>query len=194
MNPSDVHVGDEVEITLSSNPTKRSEGVVARVFPDSGRDKITVLLKNGDKGHLISVKNSEEMVKKRIMRENQHAENKECFYEDVMRGEVIPQTVQSFLNSEGGYLYVGVRDTGTLKERLVGLGRDFEQISGHEDMANDKLCDMLERKMMAALDKRLESDTALGPLVEIRFVHVSNTQIAEIKITRSTKPWFSIVT
>ena len=185
-----VHVGDHVEIMLSTNPRKRTSGTVAYIFPDSSNDEITVLLKNGDKGLVFNIINSEEMRKERIMGEDQHTENKENFFESNMSNLEIPQTVQSFLNSEGGYLYIGVRDTGTSRERLVGLDPDFEQISNHKLLTNDKLCDELERKIMNALDKYLESDTALGPLVEIKFVRVSGTQIVEIDVLPSPKPWF----
>ena len=107
-----------------------------------------------------------------------------------MRKQVIPQTIQSFLNSDGGHLYIGVRDVGTLKERLMGLDYDFSQISGHKDMTNDKLCDELGRRIMDALERHLTSVTLLGPLVEIRFVGINDVQIAEINIMKSPKPWF----
>ena len=191
MSPvTNIQVGDYVEIMLSSDHTRTSSDVVWHIFPPSGNDWTTVLLENGDRGRVIQVINSEELIMQRIMREDQHTENKENFSEYVMRHKVIPQTVQSFLNSEGGYLYIGVHDTGTLEERLVGLDYDFGQIEDHESMTDDKLCDTLKRNIMNALGKYLESDTDLGPLVDIRFVQVSGTHIVEIKILQSPKPWF----
>jgi len=191
MNPvSNVHVGDHVEITLLSDPSRISSGTVAYVFPDSDSGRITVLLKNGDRGRVIQVLNSDELTKGRIMREDQYTENKENFSEDVMRNKVIPQTVQSFLNAEGGRVYIGVRDTGTLQERLVGLYGDFSQIPDHENTANDKLCDELERRIMDALDRHLSSVVSLGSLVDIKFISVLGIQIAEINVLQSPKPWF----
>ena len=191
MSPvTDVQVGDYAEIMLSSDHTRTSSDVVWRIFPPSGNDWTTVLLENGDRGRVIQVINSEELTMQRIMREDQHTENKANFSEYVMRHKVIPQTVQSFLNSEGGYLYIGVVDTGTPEERLVGLDYDFGEIDGHESMTNDKRCDILKRSIMDALGKHLESDTALGPLVDIRLVQISGTHIVEIKILQSPKPWF----
>lgn len=191
MNPvSNVHVGDHVEITLLSDPSRVVSGIVARIFPDSDSARITVLLKNGDRGRVIQVLNSDELVKDRIMREDQYTENKENFSEDVMRNKVIPQTVQSFLNAEGGRVYVGVQDTGTLKERLVGLYDDFSQIPNHKNMTNDKLCDELERRIMESLNRHLSSVVSLGPLVDIKFISVLGTQIAEINVLQSPKPWF----
>lgn len=190
MSPiSNVHVGDHVEIILSSNH-KISSGIVFDIFPDSEKDAIIVLLNNGDEGRVIRVINSEELIKERIMREDQYTENKENFSQDIMRTKSIPQAVQSFLNSDGGHLYIGVRDTGTLEERLVGLNYDFEQIKGHEDMRDDELCDELERSIMSTLDKYLTSVTDIGSLVKCRFVRIKNVQIAEIHIFKSAKPWF----
>ena len=89
---------------------------------------VIVILENGKKGHVIQIVNSAEIIKRRILSENQYSENKEVFGAPVMKTKVIPQTIQSFLNSEGGYLYIGIKDTGTLEERLVGLTFDRETI------------------------------------------------------------------
>ncbi len=186
----DVHVGDRVDIALLSDPACFSSGIVHMVLSNPDSDKTVVILKDGKKGRVVSVTDSESVIRERIMREDQYAENKEKFSEKIMRGKVIPMTVQSFLNSEGGHLYIGVKDTGTLVERLVGLEFDFEQIEDHQNMTNDKLCDKLEQKIMDSLDDNLESDVPLGPLVAIRFIRVNGVQVAEINIKRSSKPWF----
>lgn len=183
-----VHVGDYVRIVLWTNQSKRSEGTVDRIVKDSNPP--TVILRNGDKGQVLQVLHSEDIVKKRIMAENQYVENKETFSEDVMRTEVIPRTVQSFLNSEGGFLYIGIRDTGDLDERLVGLDYDFRLIKDGTDIPNDKIRDKFERQIMGSLEKYLESEASLGPLVEIRFVRVCDVQVVEISIGKSPKPWF----
>ena len=184
------HIGDQVEITLKSNPERTSSGIIAHIFPQSGKDRTLVLLRNGDVGWINYAINSDDIRKKRIMQEGQHTENKELFYGNVMRNDVIPKAVQAFLNSEGGYLYIGVRDTGSLEERLVGLDRDFQQITGYKDMTIDKLQDKLKGIIMSALDKRLTSDVSLGSLVEINFVDINKICIAEITVQKSTKPWF----
>ncbi len=185
-----VNVGDYVEIILLSDPRKTSTGRVSHILVDPTSNKITVLLDNGDKGRVIQIMNSEKIIEERIMYEDQYTENKANFSEKVMSTMVIPKTVQSFLNSDGGYLYIGVGDTGTLTERLIGLDYDFSHITDHKNKSNYTLCDELERKIMDALDKYLDSDTALGSLVNIRFVYVLEVQIIEIKIKSSTKPWF----
>ena len=187
---SAVCVGDQVEIILLSNHTKQSSGEVFKILFNDDPNKIVVVLKNGDKGRVIRIINSMDVIKKRIMTEGQYTENKEKFGESVMRDKVIPQTVQSFLNSEGGYLYIGIKDTGELDQRLVGLGYDFELIDPEHNTTNDKLCDELERKIMDSLYKHLESTAQMGQLVKIHFVDIDDVQIVEIEIKPSPQPWF----
>ena len=146
-------------------------------------------LVSGDTGQVVKVINSEQKILQRIMTENQYTENKEKFGEEVMRNRVIPQTVQSFLNSEGGYVYIGIKDTGKTNERLVGLDYDFKLVDS-TDRSNDHLCDVLQRKIMDSLDKHLHSEAALGQLVRIEIVEVQSRQVIEVRIQRSPAPWF----
>ena len=185
----DVHIGDEVEIISLTDPGKFSAGIVYKIFdPESNRP--TVLLRNSEKGRVVGIKNSDKMIKDGIMNEDHHNENKETFSDETMRHEVIPQTVQSFLNSDGGNLYVGVKDSGPIDERLTGLDYDFKHIDGYKHLSNDKLCDKLTLKIMDALNKYLISDTKIGPLVTIKYPYVRDIQIAHIRVKRSQKPWF----
>jgi len=186
---SNIREGDFVEITLLVNRNKQSTGKVMLVLSSDPSETI-VVLENGSKGKVIRIINSADIIKERIMTETQHTENKENLIENVMRQKVLPQTVQSFLNSDGGYLHIGIKDTGTLKERLVGLGPDFQKISGDESLTNDKLCDKFAREIMDCLWKYLVSDVPIGDLVELNFVHVDDVQILEIEIKKSQKPWF----
>ncbi len=185
-----VHVGDQVEISLVSNPGKTSNGIVFKVLTTKDSYPKTVILRNGDKGVVHRIINSTDIIKERIMNEGQHTENKENFGEKVMQSEVIPQTIQSFLNSDGGHLYIGVKDSGEINERLIGLEYDFRWIDGYENMDNDKLCDKLGMRIMAALNKYLTSTENIGDLVRIQFIEIEETQIAEIAVDRSPQPWF----
>lgn len=191
---SGVHKGDHVEITLA-DPKKHSEGKIIKILKNTDPNNVQVILENGDLGTVMRIINSEEDIKERIMHENQYTENKEGFVEDVMRNNVIPKTVQSFLNSVGGYLYIGIRDQGSLKERCVGLKHDFDVMRKnikmtHDEMTDDKLCDKLELDIMYTLNKHLRSDVDIGPLVKINFVIICNAQIVEIVIKQSPSPWF----
>ena len=183
-----IHVGDYVRIRVWSNPAQNSEGSVYKIVKMDNPP--IVILRNGQKGEVIQIINSEDKIKERIMSEGQYVENKENFGNNIMCTNVIPHTVQSFLNSEGGYLYIGIRDTGNLNERLVGLDYDFKLIKGDRELPRDKLCDMLERRILSSLDKYLESEASLGPLVQIRFVYVCSVQLIEVNIKKSPKPWF----
>lgn len=191
---SGVHEGDHVEIALV-DPKKHSEGKVHEILKKTDPNNVSVLLTNGNHGTIVRIINSEENIKKRIMHENQYSENKVGFVKDIMRNDVIPKTIQSFLNSLGGYLYIGIRDQGSLKERCVGLGRDFDVMRKntkmtHGEMTNDKLCDKLELDIMYTLNRYLRSDVDIGPLVKINFITICNAQIIEIVIKQSPSPWF----
>ena len=182
---SGVCMGDYVEVRggLAENSTGTVCEILSQEYPPRVR------LVNGDAGQVVRIINSEQKILQRIMTENQYTENKEKFGEEVMRSKVIPQTVQSFLNSEGGYLYIGIKDTGEMDERLVGLDYDFELIDS-PNRSNDHLCDVLQRKIMDSLDKHLRSEAALGPLVGIEIVEVRGKRIVEVRIQRSPAPWF----
>ena len=186
-----VHIGDHVRISLHKNPAMHSEGQVYTIKSDADPRKIQVVLTNGDWGTVIRVLNSAQIIEERIMTEGQYTENKENFGIPVMRHNVIPKTVQSFLNSDGGYVYIGIRDTGSLEKRLAGLEHDFAPIRekyGYTE--TDKLCDQLGLEIMAALEKYLAPDAALGPLVSVNFPVIHNVTIAEIAIKKSPHPWF----
>ena len=186
-----VHIGDHVRISLHKNPTMHSEGQVYKIKSDAGPCKIQVVLTNGDWGTVIRVLNSVQIIEERIMTEGQYTENKTNFGALVMRHDVIPKTVQSFLNSDGGYVYIGIRDTGSLEARLAGLESDFAPIKAkYKHVETDKLCDQLGLKIMAVLEKHLVSDAALGPLVSVNFPVIRGVTIAEIAIKKSPHPWF----
>lgn len=190
---SDVHVGVNAKISLLANPNESSEGIVHKILSEGDDTQgVVVVLDNGKKGRVVQIINSIEIIKHRILSENQYSENKEIFGDDVMRHEVIPKTVQSFLNSEGGFLYIGVRDTGTLEERLVGLCYDRELVekAKGEKLPDDKFEDYLEMEIIDVLNKYLTSDNTIGPLVSINFPEIIGTKILEIHVTKSGGPFF----
>ena len=182
---SDVCLGDYVKIECWDGSGRKEVGTVCHIL--SHKDSL-VRLASGDTGHVQGIIISEKNIIERIMYENQYTENKKNFSPNIMREQVIPKTVQSFLNSQGGYLYIGVQDVGDLNERLVGLDYDFSMIKDSANLPNDKLCDNLARNIMATLDKYLESDASLGPLVQVGFIRVCGVQIVEIRICKSPEP------
>ena len=185
-----------MKISLYNNPAKHSEGKVHKILPSSNPQQIRVVLNNGDQGILVKIINSDQHIEERIMSEDQHTENKLSLAKPIMFTKVLPQTIQSFLNSDGGRMYIGVQDTGNLNERLVGLEADFDVIRKNthktKDPPNtaDKLCDIFEMNIMVTLGKYLASDAALGSLVSIKFPKIKGVTIAEITVKKSEHPWF----
>ena len=200
---SKIHVGMNVIIRLLSNPAETSEGVIARIVSEDDEPKgIIVILENGKKGNIWKINNSDEIIKKRICNENQFTENKETFGELPMKQKVIPQTIQSFLNSEGGYLYIGVKDIGTLEERLVGLTTDRKIIEagsdakkwfekeGRDDLPDEKFEDFFEMELQATLGKYLACAIPIAPLIELKWPEINGIKILEIHIPKILKPVF----
>lgn len=177
--------GDYVEIRVE--PEGNSKGTVYEILSQTDPPRVRLL--NGDTGHVVRIINSEVKILQRIMNEDQNTENKACFGEEIMRNKVIPQTVQSFLNSEGGRLYIGVKDTGEPNDRLVGLNHDFEMLDP-SNKTNDRLCDLLKMQIMNSLDKYLHAEMSLGELVSVEIVSVRKIQLVEVRIKKSPVPWF----
>lgn len=187
-----INPGDHVCISLRHDPNVRVEGNVEYVISEHGQNPVQVALRDGSSGTVIAtLGNSDEVIRRRILSENQYSENKEIFGEPEMRSGVIPKTVQSFLNSEGGHLYIGIRDTGSLQERLAGIYGDFDLIKKDwKAEETDKMCDELKLRIKASLSKYLVSEAQLGPLIEMDFPSVCGVMILQIKIDKSKKPWF----
>ncbi len=109
-----------MRLSLINNPTEYSDGEVFWILSDADPDKIRAVLRNGDSGTAIRVINSAQQINKRIMAESQYSENKSSFgTQDMRQDGAIPKTVRAFLNSDGGYLYIGIQDTGSLDQKLV---------------------------------------------------------------------------
>ena len=190
MTISDIREGDRVKICHINNPKEHSVGEIHKILQNTSEGKI-VILRDGTKGNVIDVIHSIELIEKRIMHEDHYTENKANFCGKSMSILSIPQAVQSFLNSDGGYLYIGVSDFGTLQKRLIGLNCDFEFLSDKYDIREiDKLCDKLELEIMQSLNKYLTSVTPIGELLTFDFIVIQNVKILEITIKKSSKPWF----
>lgn len=187
----DVRKGDRVIIKVRNDSDTNAEGKIFRILKTDDSGNTHVVLEDGRSGIVSSVLSKLQDVKWRIMNESQHSENKEVFGEEEMKSDVIPKSVQAFLNSEGGYLYVGIRDSGSLEERLVGIDRDLDMANTKkENLTNGELCDILHRNVLDALEKYLRSDSDLGSLVDIDFPLICGIQIMQITVKSSPHPWF----
>ncbi len=186
---NDVAIGDYVEIITSNN--EFYEGYVKLIAKPAKPGNVRVALDTGKIGKVKRIiPNKNEELEKRILIEDQYNENKPNFRQEYMKTDEIPHAVQSFLNSEGGYLNIGIKDDGPVADRFAGIEEDLKCSHNPESKTNDKLCDEYRSRIMDSLDKYLESDTALGPLVDITFVWIRNVQIARIRVKSSPKPWF----
>lgn len=200
---SDIRKEMTVKIIKQDNLNSHSIGKIAEVISKTDDlNGILVLLENGDSGHIVEIINSVEIIRERILSTESHnSENKLNFYEPIMKEKVIPLTIQSFLNSNGGYVYVGIYDDGkTPSETFVGLKEDkkfledeliiLEELKSEEKLSDMKFKDIYRSDIEKTLDRFLVSDENLGSLIDFNFPVIDGVMILEINITRSDSPVF----
>ena len=191
-NPSNIKKGDYVKIK-SHESNEQSTGIVSsivsRVVNTNGT---SVFLTNGDMGNVLEITNSPEIIKERIKSETNYSENKEGYFENVMRYEVIPKTIQSFLNSNGGFLYIGIHDDKpTIEEKIVGLVEDRKFLEKSKGVLSfQKFEDELRSDIENVLARLLKSDAELHSLIEYRLWDIDGKEILEIEMKRSPEPVF----
>jgi len=165
-------------------------------------DGIIILSTSGVYGHVLSIDNFVDEIRARILRNEAHvSENKENFYEPIMRTHVIPATVQSFLNADGGYLYIGIFDAGTTpSEKFLGLGEDREyvrkkfvnmgKLQPSDTLSDNDFFDEYQSDIEKTLDKYLIADNPLGPHIDYSFPIIDNVIILQMIISASPNPVF----
>tara|TARA_B100001540_G_scaffold220588_1_gene194995 strand:+ start:23 stop:781 length:759 start_codon:yes stop_codon:yes gene_type:complete len=187
---SDIHVGLIVKIKTDN---EIFEGRIFEIISTSdNRDGIRVALDNGKYGNVIEVLRSPEIIKERIFEtESHYSDNKESFYEPVMRYHSIPRAIQSFANAEGGFLYIGVKDDSPPEEKIIGLDED-RQIAVHNngELSEGKFQDVLRGDIEDVLEKYLKCTKSVVSLLDFNFPEIDGKIILEITIKRSTEPIF----
>jgi hypothetical protein len=189
---SDVKEGHYARIK-SNETNEQSTGIVSSVESKSDDPNgIVVFLTNGDVGNVLEITNSSEIIKERIKSETNYSENKDRYFENVMRNMVIPKTIQSFLNSSGGFLYIGIHDDKpTVEEKIVGLGEDRKVLEKSKGILSfQKFEDELRTDIENVLARLLKSDAELHSLIEYRLWEIDGKEILEIEMKRSPEPVF----
>jgi hypothetical protein len=199
---SNVVVGMEVKIISITNSSKTCSGIIHKII--SLRDNpngIEVMLKNGDQGNVISIENSIEVIIQRIMdTESDVSDNKRNFYDEDMTHEAIPHVVSSFMNADGGYVYVGVVDDAkSLEDKLLGLKPEKDIIveklsknpnNQNKELTDQKFHDIYRDDIEEALSEHLTTSTRLGKLTDFNFIKINDKTILEILIRKSPVPVF----
>jgi hypothetical protein len=188
----EVHVGNGAEIKLSTNENEKDTGLITKIISQEDSDEgILVVLKNGSTGYVIQILQSVELALERIEQETHFRDNKDCFYKPVMREDEIPKTIQSFLNSDGGYLYIGIKDDeDKIEDKIVGLGADRENLeqSAGISYSDGKFKDKLVTQIEGVLEKLLTGN--LGKFLDYNFWKYNEKIFLEIVVKKSTYPVF----
>ena len=187
---SNIHLGMYVEIQTRNGEIR--DGRVTKIISiEDDKQGIFVFLHNGTSGNITKIINSPDIIRERVLGETQNSENKLNFYENVMKEKVIPKTIQSFLNSEGGYLYIGVKDDASDNDKIVGLGLDRNEKENRlGELSDDKFKDIFRSDIFEALSKFLTCTKPFGPMLDFEFVMLDEKMILEISIRRSDEPVF----
>lgn len=152
---------------------------------------VKVELINGSIGNLIAISdggNSIEIIKKRLRdRENQQVERKSTFSFDTINNKkdddlktVLAIAVASFMNTDGGFVYVGVKDDGT----SIGLDLDYSIMTSRPNN------DGLEDAMKQYFNKVLTENIIQQQCIKYNFPIIDGKEICEIFIMPSKKPIF----
>ena len=188
----EIFLETHVEIIDTDDQQKYSGTVVKIISKSNDPNGIVVLISSGREGHIINIINSTDDVISRILAEGHISDNKLNFLADDMKNISIPQIIQSFLNADGGWVYLGVHDDKpTLEEKLVGLESEKEELEReYGKMTWQKFEDKYATQIMDALRKRLSTEANLGKLVVPKLLEVKGKKIFEIFIKRSPVPVF----
>lgn len=198
----DIQVGIYVKIKLIKKNNFSTGKVREVISKEDNLNGVIVLIDTGDIGHVLDIINNPNLIKTRILdTESHNSENKLNFYERVMQEKSIPQTIQSFLNSNGGYLYVGIYDEGnTISEKFRGLNEDKKlcekkilkekKLEPGQKLSDVKFMDEFRSDIEKTLDKFLTSDIPIGSLIEFEFPIIEEVLILEITIKKSPSPFF----
>ena len=191
---SDIYPSLTVKINVSNEYPRTEIGKITRVRSlVDNPNGIEVVISGGTMGNVTDIIKSVEITKNKIMTETNYSENKEGFTEEVMRNKVIPQTVQSFLNSQGGSLFIGVKDEPTAgEEKIVGLqfDRDHLESKNNGPLTDNKFQDDLRSEIESSLETNLVSTTRLGQLVDYEWWIIDGKMILEIIIPSLENPVF----
>lgn len=189
-----IKIGEVVKIALipTQSKFKYIEGIVKDVLSEKFVDEngIEVLLTSGYIGHVKEIIDTSSPVQREqriIRRENETIEKKETFAFDVKNNKknselkkIIVSAIVSLMNTYGGYVYIGVHDSGIVR----GLYIDYSIMHGSGN--NDKL----EQQIRDALEKYLDDYIIVSNNITISFPSVFGHEICEIKVRPSPEPIF----
>ena len=190
---SNIHPSLIVKINVRDQFPRTEIGKIIVVKSKSDNQKgIEVSIEGGIIGNVIQVINSPEIAKNKIIHETHYVENKENFTEPIMKNEVIPKTIQSFLNAHGGSVFIGVKDDPNAgEEKIIGLKSDRDYYEAKEGpLSDDKFQDDMITELEDSLEKNLRSRTRLGELLDYEWPEIDGKMILEIIIKSSDFPIF----
>jgi len=189
-------LGKQVKIAThpKSKPEEWKIGNVVQIIDDEDYNPkgTEVEISTGQTGNIKEIIeiDSEDSLRNRLTnREDHYIERKETFSFDVNENKKnkernldVVKAVVSFMNSDGGFVYIGVHDDGTIK----GLERDYQCM---EEGKRDN--DQFERQIRQSLSKNLTNESIVADCTKnIKFPQFNGIEICEIQVKKSPEPIF----
>lgn len=200
---SDIIEGMNVTIKSTLNNSGNHTGIIHnKISLEDNSNGIEVMLSSGRQGNVICINNSIDTIVERIMKtESNNSDNKENFYPKIMQEKAIPHAISSFLNGNGGFLYLGVLDNGkTIGDRLTGLDLEKDvakerlikknDLKPGEIMTDVAFQDKYRSDIESQLILFLDSEEPVTSQLEFDFPKINGMMICEITIKRSPVPVF----
>ena len=189
----------EKQVKISTHPKSKPEewkiGNVEKITDDEdyNPEGIEVEISTGQIGNIKEIieTDSEDSLRNRLTnREDHYTERKETFGFDVKENKKnkernldVVKAVVSFMNSDGGFVYIGVHDDGA----IIGLERDYQCM---EEGKRDN--DQFERQIRQSLSKNLTNESIVSECTKnIKFPQFNGIEICEIQVKKSPGPIFS---
>lgn len=202
---TDIGPGMHVRIVEKENQKEgiTTDGIVARILTNSSQHPhgIKVQLSNGAVGRIKEIvsmessfqrqdnKKNDEILQLLRKGENTAVEFKTTFRFDLNRFEAtgvrersneveksISKTVASFMNAQGGFLLIGVKDDGEVR----GLDDDL-------DLLDKKNMDSFKLQLKNSLESHLH-DKIIFEYFSIEIVTIENKDICIVRVTSSPEP------
>ena len=144
---------------------------------------------NGNIKEIIEIDSEDNLRNRLANREDHYTERKETFVFDVKENRKNKErnlddvkAVVSFMNSDGGFVYIGVHDDGT----VIGLERDYQCM---EEGKRDN--DQFEQQIRQSLSKNLTNESIVTECTKhIKFPQLNGLEICEIRVEKSSEPIF----
>lgn len=197
------HVKIGMEVLIAINPNDPEEywikSIVEHIETPSGihycENGVKVRISDGTIGYVKKISMFEEINSKNILDIIKKGETKEIEFKETFKvasqsldelkclRDASVKEVAAFMNTNGGYLFIGVNDKGL----ITGLDPDYKFVEPDRDTQTKQ--DKFKQEVRSYIKEKINDD-ALESEYDILIVPIENKEICLILINSSAKPVF----